>query len=67
MLETPTFIDDIISRIIMLLRKLFTHEQRLMFRTSASRLSQLSIQGRINFKWYNDLLRKQPDIVFVGF
>ncbi|GEM_PF-5519003 len=67
MLETPTFIDDILSRIIMLLRKLFTHEQRLMFRTSTSRLSQLSIQGRINFKWYNDLLRKQPDIVFVGF
>ena len=67
MLETPTFMIDILAKIVHLLRKILTKEQKKVIVDAVINLSQLNILCRKNFKWYNDLFQKQPDIVMVGF
>jgi hypothetical protein len=67
LLETPTFLTDILAKIVLVLRKLLTQEQKKVIVDVVINLSLLSILCRKNFKWYNDLFQKQPDIVMVGF
>ena len=65
--KTPTYFTDMLAKIVNLLRKLLTKEQKKVIVHAIINLSQLNILCRKNFKWYNDLFQKQPDIVLVGF
>ena len=56
-----------LAKIVKLLRKLLTQEQKKVIVDAVINLSQLNMLCRKNFKWYNDLFQKQPDIVLVGF
>ena len=66
MLETPTFIADIISKIVLLLRKVLTHEQRIMLKKSVQRLTVMNPISWKKFRDWVEQLNKQPDIIFVG-
>lgn len=57
---------DIITKIVVLLRKTLSYEQKIMLKKSIQRLT---VMNPLSWKMFQDwvvLLNRQPDIIFVG-